>query len=262
MKIVVFSDLHYFGDDIKKAVFNTEKKLVQYAIPLLDRLIDKVNNDSSADVCVNLGDLIQDTQDKQLDIECLQFLFDKIKDMRCPCYSVLGNHDLKMMDCVGDVESIMGYKSTYSVDVGGYHLVFLTTEVRPELGLARGGCYKAQYLSEESLNWLKSDLAENSLPCVVFTHYGLAEDSDIPDGCMFMKNRDAVKAIIKNDKNILSVVSGHQHITKKLFEDGVEYYVLGSMTACSETAGVPSGIYFEIELCDNKFEIYERHIKL
>lgn len=62
MRILVFADLHYFGDPIKTAVFNTEKKLVQYAEPLLDRLAALLLSD---DICINLGDIIQDTNDKQ-----------------------------------------------------------------------------------------------------------------------------------------------------------------------------------------------------
>lgn len=262
MKIAVFADVHYFSGDIKTASFNTKKKLVQYALPLLERLADIINNQFAADISVNLGDLIQDTHDKTEDIESLTFMFENLKKIKCPCYSILGNHDLKMMDSVEDVESIMGCKSTLSVDIDGYHLVFLTTEVRPELGLARGGCYKAQYLSEQTLEFLEKDLAENKLPCLIFTHYTLAEESDITDECMFMKNRADVKEIIKRDKNILAVFSGHQHITKTIVEDGVKYYVLGSLTGCTKTAGVPDGVYLEIELCDKELKVTERYINL
>lgn len=262
MKIVVFADIHYFGGDIQTAVFNTDKKLVQYALPLLGKLTDIINDEYAADVCVNLGDLIQDMNDKKKDLECLRFMFENLKKIHCPCYSVLGNHDLKMMDTADEVESIMGCASTCSVDINGYHLVFLTTEVRPELGLARGGCYKAQYLSKQTLEWLKNDLAENKLPCLLFTHYGLAEDGDIPDACMFMKNRTDVKEIIRKDKNILAVFSGHQHITKTIEEDGLKYYVLGSLTACSKEPGIPEGVYFEVELSGRSVTVHERHIDM
>ena len=261
MKIVVFADVHYFGGDIEKAKFNKEKKLVKYAVPLMERLVDTVNSDN-IDACVNLGDLIQDVQDKQRDIECLKLMFEKIDRMNCPCYSVFGNHDLKAMDSIAEFEEAMGCKTTFSLDSGGYHLVFLTTELRPELGLARGGCYKAQYLSAETLEWLKADLERNNLPCVIFTHYAIAEDESIQDECMFMKNRADVKKIINNDKNILAVFSGHLHITKELEENGLKYYLLGSMTACGETPGVPTGVYFELDLCDNKLTVTEKHIEL
>lgn len=260
MKLIVFADLHYFGGDLETALFNKSRKLVQFALPMLDRITDIVNE--RADACVNLGDTIQDMNDKQADLDCLKMLFEKMKRIQPPCYTVLGNHDLKMMDTVSEVEEIVGRPATFSVDMEGYHLVFLTTEIRPELGLARGGCYKAQYLSEDALRWLENDLRENRLPCLVFTHYGLAEDENFTDGCMFMKNRAEVKAILKNDPNLLAVFSGHQHRTLQYTEDGVEYYVLGSITTCWDGSGVPCGVYFELELEDGKLTVLERHIQL
>lgn len=262
MKIVVFADVHYFGGDMEKARFNTQKKLVKYAIPLLDKLTETVNADDTVGACVNLGDIIQDTCKKELDIVCLEYMFNKLKNIKCPCYSILGNHDLKMMDSVEEVESILGYRSTYSVDMGGYHLVFLTTEVRPELGFERGGCYRAQYLSDESLQWLQKDLAENELPCLIFTHYGVAEEPELTDECMFMKNRDAVKRILVENKNILAVFSGHQHRTTILEEDGIKYYLLGSLTGCTEKEGVPDGEYLELELCDGGLEVNLRRVEV
>ncbi len=254
-KIVVFADLHYFGDDIKTALFNTEKKLVQYAEPLLERLSGILQ---SQDLCINLGDIIQDTNDKQKDIDCLQYMFQKVKNLPCPCYSVLGNHDLKMMDTVAEVESIVGHPSTFSTDWNGYHLVFLTTELRHALGLGRGGIFKTQYMSDDTLLWLQNDLANNTLPCLVFTHFALAEDEEIADPCLFMANRQKVKDILKKDKHLKAVFTGHQHITKTHKEDGITYYVLGSMTACGEQKGVPDGVYFELDLQNDA--VTEKHI--
>ena len=177
MKILVFADIHYYTGDLDNAIFNRKIKLVEYALPLLDELIRRANEEYNPDVCINLGDIIQDTQKHDEDIEALGFMFGKLEKFDAPCYSILGNHDLKMMDSTREVEALLGYEhATYSLDMGGYHLVFLTTEVRPELGLARGGCYKTQYLSDGDIEWLKLDLAKNELPTVIFTHFALAED--------------------------------------------------------------------------------------
>lgn len=259
MRILVFADLHYFGDPIETAVFNTEKKLVQYAEPLLDKLTALLLSD---DICINLGDIIQDTNDKQKDLDCLQYMFGKLKALPCPCYSVLGNHDLKMMDTVKEAEDIAGHPSTFSMDVNGFHLVFLTTALRHENGLGRGGIFKTQYMSDDTLLWLQNDLAANTLPCLVFTHFALAEDSETEDECLFMKNRQDVKDILKQDTHLLAVFSGHQHITKTHVEDGVTYYQLGSMTACGETKGIPTGVYFELMLENGAVTVNEKHIVL
>lgn len=260
MKILVFADLHYFGGEEK--LFNTERKLVEYAIPMLDEFI-KLADSEDISLAVNLGDIIQDTNDKDRDLECLEFMFGRLKDFKCPCYSVLGNHDLKMMDSTDEVEKIMGYEtSTYSVDSDGFHLVFLTTEVRPELGLLRGGSYKTQYLSKDSLEWLKNDLRKNQLPCLIFTHFPLAEDENVQDECMFMKNREDVKEIIKNDKNIKAVFSGHQHRPKILEEEGLKYYIVGSPTSSFKGDGIPVGVYRIIETGGNDIKVAEHHIVL
>lgn len=262
MKIIAMADLHYFGGDIRNAVFNTNRKLVRYALPFLDRLIEITNQDRSANLFVNLGDLIQDTQTKEGDLACLAFALGQLKKLRCPCYSVLGNHDLKMMDHIEEVAVLMEHEPTCAVDIQGYHLVFLTPEIRPELGTARGGCYKAQYLAEATVKWLKEDLEKNKLPCLVFTHYALAEDDSVDDECMFLKNRAAVKEILKKDQNLLAVFSGHIHKSAQYYEDGVSYYLIGSPTDSPNEDGIPEGCYCEIELNGRELTVTARQIKL
>lgn len=260
MKIIVFTDLHYFAGDIETAIFNTKRKLVKYALPMLDRLTELINNSYKPALVVNLGDSIQDTTEHDGDIEALKFIFDRLKRINCPCYSVLGNHDLKMMDSVKEVEAIIGRKSSFSIDEGGYHLVFLTTEVRPELGTERGGCYKAQYLADETLAWLSEDLKQNTLPALIFTHYALAEDPEVTDACMFMKNRADVKKILTEDSNVKAVFFGHQHKDKELCEDGIKYYGLGSMISDIEETDNPNGVYFEIDLDKDGISVKRKRI--
>lgn len=260
MKILVFADLHYFGGDEKN--FMSERKLVKFAIPMLDELIEIAAREEVS-VVVNLGDIIQDTNSRERDMECLEYMFEYLKRFKCPCYSVLGNHDLKMMNSTEEVEKIMGYEtSRYSVDVEGFHLVFLTTDVMPELGTARGGNYKTQNISDEGLEWLKNDLESNRLPCLLFTHFPLAENEAVQDECMFMKNREAVKEIIKNDNHMKAVFSGHQHTPKVLEENGIKHYIVGSPTTSLEANGIPIGVYRIIETIADDIIATEHHIVL
>lgn len=64
----------------------------------------------------------------------------------------------------------------------------------------------------------------------------------------------------KQDKNVLAVFSGHQHWTKKLQEDGLPYYVLGSLTENINNDGIPDGVYFEVNLENRNMEVIEHHI--
>lgn len=260
MKLLIFADLHYFGGDIQTAIFNTEQKQVRYALPLLAHLIRHTNEKFGANVCVNLGDLIQDDRDKQRDLDCYGQVLQKLSGFSCPCFSILGNHELKMMEHVCDMEAVLGYKSTYSVDVQGYHLVFLSPEVRPELGIRRGGCYKAQYVGEETIAWLAEDLKKNQLPALVFTHYPLAEDETVDDPLMFMKDREAVKEVLRRDPNLLAVFSGHQHEAKRFVEDGVHYYLAGALVAAPDEKGIVRGQYQEVVVDGRTVTVTDKQI--
>ena len=256
MKLLIFADLHYFGGDISTAIFNTEKKQVQYALPMLKHLMAHCD----ADLCVNLGDLIQDDREKEKDLECFASTLAQLSGFSCPCHSILGNHELKMMDTIGDMEAVLGHESTYSIDHGGYHLVFLSPEVRPELGIRRGGCYKAQYLGERTIQWLTDDLAKNRLPALVFTHYPMSEDATVEDPCMFMKDREAVKEILRNDPNLVAVFSGHQHVAKAIEEDGVRYYLVGALVPAPKEDGIVSGEYMKVEVTGKTVTVINERI--
>ena len=75
-------------------------------------------------------------------------------------------------------------------------------------------------------------------------------------------NRKELKEILKNDKNLMAVFSGHQHWTKKIVEDGIPYYILGSMTENINNDGIPDGVYFIVEFDGKKIDVFEKHIKL
>jgi len=260
MKILVFTDLHYFGGDMIR--FDSTKKLVQYAEPYLDRFIRIAKQEEIA-FAVNLGDIIQDTNDKALDLACLSKMFRRLEEFPCPVYSVLGNHDLKMMDTVAEVEELIGQnRASFSMDQGGYHFVFLSPELHPELGTGRGGSYKTQHIGEDTLSWLSEDLKRNSLPTLIFTHFPLAEDARVQDECMFLKNRDDVKAILRASGCVKAVFVGHQHPPRFVEEDGIPYYIVGSPTTSPKGDGIPIGVYRMIEITDGEFSAEERFEQL
>lgn len=260
MKILVFSDLHRYDGNMEE--FHSERKLVQYALPMLEGFI-RVAKEEGVSLAVNLGDLIQDTNDKALDRACLSDMLARLDGFPCPCHSVLGNHDMKMMDTMDEIDAVMGDKSTtYSIDFEGYHLVFLTTELRPEMGNGRGGSYKTQHLSESTLRWLEQDLAKNTHPCFVFTHFPLADDSRVLDECMYMSNRREVRKILGRAENIRAVFVGHQHTPRTVEAEGLQYYVVGSPTFSSAEDGVPIGVFRMIETDGDRIDIIERHVIL
>lgn len=257
-KLVVFSDLHYAPE----TSINVENKLTKFALPILDKIIDKINKEIKPDVVINLGDLIEDFNDHDKDIEILKFVWDKFSKINTQFYSVIGNHDLRSMNSIKEVEQIMGYEhSTFSKNIKGYHLIFLGTEKDKLLNV--------EIFSKEDMQWLENDLQNNKLPCLLFLHYGLAEDKmeenkwfeECPEKAL-LGNRKELKGILRKNKNVVAVFSGHQHWTKKLMEDNIEYYVIGSLTERNDQKEIPDGVYFEIELDGRTIKVLEKHMKL
>ena len=59
-KIVIFSDLHYAPEKPVNNGSKIERKLMQYAEPLLEKITDEINNNIKPDLVLNLGDLVED----------------------------------------------------------------------------------------------------------------------------------------------------------------------------------------------------------
>jgi len=270
VKIVMFSDLHYAPEKPINNGSRIERKLMEYSEPILDKLTYQINNVIKPDLVLNLGDLVEDFNDHDKDIVNLNYIWQKFKKIDVPFYSCIGNHDLRSMTSRNEVERIMEYDhSTFSFDISGMHVIILGTYVNNDLGTAEGGIFKTQFISNEDMEWLKEDLRNNKLPTIICLHFGVAEDDmkgnwwfeSCPETAL-LGNRKELKQIIKEHSNVLAIFSGHQHWTKHVVEEGISYYVLGSMTENINNDGIPDGVYFVIEFDDEKLEVIEQHIRL
>lgn len=269
MKFIIFSDIHYAAKKPVNSGNIIDRKLTQYALPLIENLIDEINK-IKPDMVVNLGDLIEDSGDKNTDLKDLKTIWERLQRINAPFYSIIGNHDLRAMDSRKEIEEIIGYKNaTFSIDCNRYHFIFLSPEVNNQVGIAAGGILRTQHLTNKDMDWLVKDLMSNNLPCIVFCHFGLAEDDmkgnwwfgNNPETA-FWANRNEIKKILKQDKNLIAVFSGHQHWTKSLKEDGINYHIVGSITEDINENRIPDGIYFEVDLTDKNLKITKHNIRL
>lgn len=65
LRLIIFSDLHYTDEEQN---WETKRKLVEQAEPILEKLIEKINNTKELDAVINLGDFIQATKYKERDL--------------------------------------------------------------------------------------------------------------------------------------------------------------------------------------------------
>ena len=122
-RLIIFSDIHYLDKRPEKLDFNLSRKLTQYSVEVIDKLINKINEDKP-DVSICLGDLIEDTFNHDLDIINYTYIWNKLKNIQVPFYSVMGNHDLRTMNSRKELEKIMGYQNaTFSFNLKGYHFI-------------------------------------------------------------------------------------------------------------------------------------------
>ena len=283
-KLIVFSDIHYLDRRPEKTDWVLDRKLTQYADEIMDKLIDKINNTYKPDVSICLGDLIEDVFIYNQDLNNYKYIWNKLQKIESPFYSVIGNHDLRTIDSRKTLEEIMNYENaTFSIDLNGYHFVILSTDIIKDIRIDDSlikkykhvtekeltALYKSQCMSEKEINWLKEDLKNNDLPCLIFTHYGLAEDDqkgnywfEIEPEVGLMGNREIVKDIIKNDEKVIAIFTAHQHWTKRITENGKNYYVLGSLTENINNDGIPDGVYYEVNINERDVEVIEKHIKI
>lgn len=264
-KIIIFSDLHYLPKDQKP---NEDRKRTECAETMLAELRKKVEQ-LKPDFVVNLGDLIEDCNDQTKDIQNYIYIYQKLQNFSCPVYSIPGNHDLKTLDSRITLEKIMGYEhSTYSFSYNGYHFIFLGLDLKPYDIINDGGISRSQYISTKDIIWLENELKTSKEPCLIFCHYGIAEDNmennwwfhnDQEDA--LLKNRKEIKDLFQTYNNVKAVFTGHQHWTKKLTENNVSYYILGSMVESINENGTCDGVYYVVEL-EPDFICQEHHISL
>lgn len=140
LKLVIFSDLHYL-DNNHKEMYN--RKLTNLSLTLLEKMIYEINYNICPNACVFLGDFIEDTNDYDNDINNLKYIYNEFNSIKVPFYAVLGNHDLCSINSRKEVENIMRCNSfTFSINIDGYHLIFLGLDVINHLGKLKDGIKK------------------------------------------------------------------------------------------------------------------------
>lgn len=221
MKIGLFTDLHYSKEPEKGKFVSLAPARVREAMEAFRK--------EKADVAVCLGDVVDKAQTHEEELSCWKELLTIIKEYPFPCYFVPGNHDYEVM--IGDefCQTTGMSKYPFSADVAGRRLLFLDACYRlnekryDEAGMV----WTETMLPDDQVEFLKNNLSESPLPCVLFTHQNL--DKNLPKEYL-IKHSLCLRRLLKKSGKIRYAFSGHFHAGDDHEICGVRYVTVPSMT--------------------------------
>ncbi|ADG13435.1 metallophosphoesterase [Methanocaldococcus infernus ME] len=138
----------------------------------------------------------------------------------------------------------------YSYTIGNYHFVVIDPYETPESG------YRAVMLPKDQVNWLKSDLENNSNKFIIICYHQ-------PLGSWYNDSINEFLGIISKYKGHIILLAGHTHDVRTLYWNGIPEYQDGA--ACGDwwqTGKTPDGkpmgyaIYYIKKLDNGSYCIY------
>ncbi|MFZ4398411.1 MAG: metallophosphoesterase family protein [Bacteroidales bacterium] len=197
------------------------------------------------DFIITGGDLIMDALNQQYSrADSLYNLYLNVtKRFKHPLYNCMGNHEIWAWDKNTKVDTTLNeygkgmYSKRisppyYSVDLKGWHFVFLSSIQRDYNGLYFGA------IDDKQLEWIQNDLkkVDPKTPIAIITHipfltlqaqffYGsLASNGK---GDVVTNSKDVLKLFKKH--NLKLVLQGHLHYYEKLEISGITFITGGSV---------------------------------
>ena len=209
-------------------------------------------NDQKVNFLIELGDLKDQDRvpSEEKTIDYLRTIEKVFQQLNGPTYHVLGNHD---MDSISKEQFRENIKNTnirestgyYSYDLKGVHFVVLDANFRSD-GIAydRGNFNPMDaYIPENELNWLKRNLADTTLPSIIFCHQQLGGR-----GGTYVRNAETVRNILQESGKVLAVFNGHEHRGGYALVEGIHYYTLKAMV---DGTGPENNSYAIVEILND-----------
>jgi Icc protein len=242
MKFAIINDMHVGPPDSGRYK-GVERKLVKESERLVKQFVNKMNESEHPEFVINLGDMIEDVNDAEIDTKYFKKAIRLLAELKAPIYYMIGNHDVRTLTSE-QIAELLGYERMYySFDKDDYHFVSLSFEMT---GDHRAGDIRAQ-LPDEQIKWLKSDLAKTSKPTIVFSHYGLADD-DMVGNFWFersphlghLANKREVRKIFEESSKVKGVFMAHQHWNRMFVHNQIPYFTVTSLVENFMNDGVAS----------------------
>ncbi|MCX6762984.1 MAG: metallophosphoesterase [Candidatus Moranbacteria bacterium] len=250
MKFAIITDIHLGPEEYHKGILRKVNKNVK---TFLGDFIKEMNKNVKPELVIALGDLIQD-ENPVSDKDNLNYIIESLKGLNCPVYYVAGNHDLKNIS-EDDLAKLFKQKSLYySFDSGHFHFIVLFSK--------RFDDKIRFYISDKQKKWLQKDLDGTEKQCLVFVHYGLA-DQDLtenpffegkPEKCLVM-NRKEIRSILSKSKKVIAAFDSHLHWNRMYKHNSIPYFTIQSLVENEDDKGLPSQAYAVVDIEDKKISV-------
>lgn len=211
IRFLVFSDLHY------DHVFDADERI---------KVLMKALDDTPCDFVISLGDLCCPIK------ENLQ-IAQTLRNLPVPFYLCVGNHDCEYFgqEEIENFWKIHGLHDSFVI--GDTKFLVLNScfmnhdskEVQYQKGIYDKTKDTYPIVSQQEMEWLKSQMSDSSMKYVVFSHHSLANAF----GTRGIANRNAVREILET-KNTLLCMNGHDHGDDIKTINGIPYFTVNSIS--------------------------------
>ncbi|MBT5928314.1 MAG: alkaline phosphatase [Verrucomicrobia bacterium] len=213
LRVGLISDIHYADLD------TAGTRHYRDSISKVRVAIEKFN-DSSLDMVVCLGDLIDAGKSVKEEYAHLETVYKEFKQLKVPCRFVLGNHCVWTLTKSEFLQGVSQKSSYDAVSIKGVRLVMLDACHRKD-GVSYG---RQNYgwtdteIPENQRIWLKRNLADTEQPTLVFVHQRL----DV-EGNYGIHSAPAVREILETSGQVAAVFQGHNHVNDHQTIQGIHY---------------------------------------
>lgn len=213
-----------FITDVHNADIPPENdRYFQDAPEKLDAAVAVLNQHRLDFIYVN-GDVVNGSGGLEPSTVDLNVVMERLDAARAPKHYAAGNHDYQVFT-LEQFSGITGMdpQGYYSFDVKGVRFISLDANYfadDDDSHYAPGNfTYQDTYIPPTQRAWLADTLAAAPGKVIVFCHQRLEQQT----GANYVKNADAVRALLEAADNVIGVFMGHAHLNARTFINGIPY---------------------------------------
>lgn len=241
LRAAVITDIHHGRDSGAKLGSRAPRLLEKFA---------KAAAAYNPDIVVDMGDRITASDGAEA-ARLTREVKDFFNRIAAPSHFVTGNHDVKHMSAEENAAITGSGPGSYSVEAGGYHLVFWN----PAAVAGKSG----RHVTAQELDWLRRDLAAARGPVIVFSHIPLDNNGDEHEAMekagrkgspwtFYFREGPDIRRIMEESGKVRLCLSGHHHCNRHREIGGIHYITQQSLTqAWQKKYKVPAGAWSWLE---------------